>query len=126
VESAGLRGLGSTRCRRSILRTVRSSTGTSALGGWVIETRVGKIFFSGDTGYAPLFAEICKRLGPMRLSFIPSAVQPRWFMKAMHVDPPEAVRIHQDVGSNSPWACTATFKLTMSHCPSRRSISTRR
>ena len=85
--------------------------------GWVIETPVGKIFFSGDTGYAPLFAEIGKQLGPMRLSFIPiGGYSPRWFMKAMHVDPPEAVRIHQDVRSEqSVGMHWATFKLTDEH-----------
>jgi len=85
--------------------------------GWVIETPAGKVYFSGCTGYAPLFQEIGTRLGPMRLSFIPiGGYSPRWFMRAMHVDPPEAVRIHQDVQSEqSVGMHWATFKLTDEH-----------
>jgi L-ascorbate metabolism protein UlaG (beta-lactamase superfamily) len=85
--------------------------------GWVIETPAGKVYFSGCTGYAPLFQEIGKRLGPMRLSFIPvGGYSPRWFMRSMHADPPEAVRIHQDVRSEqSVGMHWATFKLTDEH-----------
>ena len=85
--------------------------------GWVIETRSGKIYFSGCTGYAPLFKEIGSRLGPMRLSLIPiGGYSPRWFMRSMHVDPPEAVRIHQDVRSEqSVGMHWATFPLTDEH-----------
>ncbi|MBW1916598.1 MAG: MBL fold metallo-hydrolase [Deltaproteobacteria bacterium] len=82
--------------------------------GWVLETASGKIFFSCDTGYCPDFKEIGRRLGPMRLSLIPiGGYMPRWFMRPMHVNPKEAVMIHQDVGSRQSigmhWG---TFKLT--------------
>ncbi|MFP3867721.1 MAG: MBL fold metallo-hydrolase [Desulfobacteraceae bacterium] len=82
--------------------------------GWVLETTCGKIFFSCDTGYSPDFQEIGRRLGPMRLSLIPiGGYMPRWFMRPMHVNPEEAVMIHQDVGSQQSigmhWG---TFKLT--------------
>lgn len=82
--------------------------------GWVIEAPAGNIFFSGCTGYAPLFSEIGKRLGPIRLSFIPvGGYAPRWFMQPMHVGPPEAVRIHQDLGSaQSIGTHWGTFELT--------------
>jgi L-ascorbate metabolism protein UlaG (beta-lactamase superfamily) len=82
--------------------------------GWVIEGKQGKVFFAGDTGYSPVFKEIGERFGPMRISIIPiGAYMPRWFMKPFHVDPPEAVRIHQDTNS---WQSIAshwgTFKLS--------------
>lgn len=82
--------------------------------GWVLETPVGKIFFAGDTGYSPDFREIGQRLGPMRLSLIPiGGYMPRWFMQPMHLNPREAVLVHQDVRSHESigmhWG---TFKLT--------------
>jgi len=82
--------------------------------GWVLETPAGNIFFTGDTGYAPHFQEIGERLGPMRLSLIHiGGYRPRWFMRPMHANPPEAVRIHRDVRSRQSigmhWG---TFALT--------------
>jgi L-ascorbate metabolism protein UlaG (beta-lactamase superfamily) len=66
--------------------------------GWVLETKHGKILFAGDTGYAPFFREIRKKLGPMRLALLPiGSYRPRWFMKTIHMDPPEAVAAHQDL-----------------------------
>ena len=68
--------------------------------GWVIETPQQKLFFAGDTGYSKDFLAIGKRFGAMDLSLIPiGAYAPRWFMKAMHCSPEEAVQIHLDVGS---------------------------
>jgi N-acyl-phosphatidylethanolamine-hydrolysing phospholipase D len=82
--------------------------------GWVLETPAGRIFFAGDTGYSPEFREIGARCGPMRLALIPvGGYQPRWFMGAMHVNPPEAVRIHLDLQSRqSVGMHWGTFKLT--------------
>ncbi len=75
--------------------------------GWIIEfpaqnksTEAFKIFFAGDTGYSDDFAEIGRVHGPIDLSLIPiGAYEPRWFMKEVHVNPEEAVKIHLDVGS---------------------------
>ena len=82
--------------------------------GWVLATPVGSIFFAGDTGYSPDFKKIGQRLGPMRLSLIPiGGYMPRWFMKPMHLNPLEAVLVHQDVQSQQSigmhWG---TFNLT--------------
>jgi N-acyl-phosphatidylethanolamine-hydrolysing phospholipase D len=66
--------------------------------GWVLETKRGKIFFAGDTGYAPHFKEIREKLGPMRLALLPiGSYRPRWFMKTIHMDPPDAVSAHKDL-----------------------------
>jgi N-acyl-phosphatidylethanolamine-hydrolysing phospholipase D len=82
--------------------------------GWVLETPAGKIYFTGDSGYAPHFKEIGERLGPMRLALIHiGGYRPRWFMRTMHINPEEAVRVHQDVRSQQSigmhWG---TFALT--------------
>jgi L-ascorbate metabolism protein UlaG (beta-lactamase superfamily) len=82
--------------------------------GWVIETKLGAVFFAGCTGYAPHFEEIGDRFGPIRISLIPiGAYRPRWFMGSMHVDPVEAVKIHKDLRSLQSIAMHwGTFKLS--------------
>lgn len=83
--------------------------------GWVITVPGFRFYFSGDTGYhAPLFREIGVRLGPFDLAAIPiGGYEPRWFMKTRHVNPEEAVRIHEDVGASRSVAVHwGTFVLT--------------
>ncbi|XP_041113404.1 N-acyl-phosphatidylethanolamine-hydrolyzing phospholipase D-like isoform X2 [Polyodon spathula] len=67
-------------------------------GSWSVLGPGNRFFFAGDTGYCSAFEQIGKRFGPFDLAAIPiGAYEPRWFMKAQHVDPEEAVRIHIDV-----------------------------
>ena len=67
--------------------------------GWVVKFPQQNLFFAGDTGYSKNFEEIGKRC-PMDLSLIPiGAYAPHGFMKYMHVNPEEAVKIHLDVKS---------------------------
>lgn len=42
----------------------------SLWGGWVLDSGKEKIYFSGDSGYADLFREIGKRLGPFDIGFM--------------------------------------------------------
>lgn len=64
--------------------------------GYVIQAPEGAIYFAGDTGMGPHFAQIRDRFGPMRLSMIPiGAYKPRWFMSAVHTSPLEAVQAHK-------------------------------
>lgn len=83
-------------------------------GGWVMEIQGKRLYYAGDSGYAPLFQDIGKRLGPMDLAILPiGAYQPRWFMKPVHLDAEEAVQVHLDVGSRQSIACHwGTFRLT--------------
>jgi N-acyl-phosphatidylethanolamine-hydrolysing phospholipase D len=68
--------------------------------GFVVEGKGGKLFFPGDTGYSKDFADIRARIGPMNVALLPiGAYEPRWFMKPMHTNPDDAVRIHQDLES---------------------------
>ncbi len=75
-------------------------TNKTLWAGWVVETPEQKMFFAGDTGYSQDFKDIGERFGSMDISLIPiGAYAPRWFMQDMHVNPDEAVQIHQDVQS---------------------------
>lgn len=85
----------------------RSSLGhnSSLWVGWVIESDPNgtkkKCYFVGDTGYNPFdFVSIGVHFGPIDLSLIPiGTYRPRAFMRDVHIDPKESVRIHKDVGS---------------------------
>ena len=83
--------------------------------GFVVEMRGRKIFFAGDTGYSADFRDIGAKFAPMDLSLIPiGAYDPRAFMQPVHVNPEEAVKIHQDVGSRLSVAMHwGTFRLTL-------------
>ncbi len=88
---------------------------TTLWTGWVV--RIGKcqFYFAGDTGYNPHdFRAARERLGPMDLALIPiGAYSPRWFMKPVHVNPQEAVQIHEDLGARlSIGMHWKTFRLT--------------
>jgi len=64
-------------------------------GGFVVGSKAGNVYFSGDTGWGDHFAQIAKRFQPIRLALLPiGAYLPRWFMKPAHIDPAEAVEAH--------------------------------
>ena len=67
-------------------------------GGFVVVAGGMRIFFAGDTGYAPFFREIHQRLGVIDLALLPiGAYEPQWFMQAIHMNPAEAVQAHLDL-----------------------------
>ena len=83
-------------------------------GGFVIALAEARIYFAGDTAYASFFPAIRDRLGPIDLALLPiGAYEPRWFMRAVHMNPDEAVRAHLDVGAAmSIGMHFGTFQLT--------------
>ncbi|GIJ44606.1 membrane protein [Virgisporangium aliadipatigenens] len=72
----------------------------SLWGGWVLSSGEFKIYFAGDTGYGHWFAEIGARHPDIDLALLPvGAYEPRWFMRAVHTNPAEAVRACLDLGA---------------------------
>jgi L-ascorbate metabolism protein UlaG (beta-lactamase superfamily) len=83
-------------------------------GGFILVAGGARIFFAGDTAYAPFFRDIRRRLGPIALALVPiGAYEPRWFMKDVHMNPAEAVQAHIDLeASESVSMHFGTFQLT--------------
>lgn len=82
--------------------------------GIVVEIGGKRFYFVGDTGYNNKeFREIKENFGSMDLSLIPiGAYYPRKFMQSVHINPDEAVQIHEDVESRlSVAGHFSTFKL---------------
>jgi L-ascorbate metabolism protein UlaG (beta-lactamase superfamily) len=92
----------------------RFDANRSLWGGWLLESPDFRFFFAGDTGYSADFRDIRERLGPVDLAALPiGSYEPRWFMKVMHVNPEEAVRIHKDLEARYSVAIHwGTFDLT--------------
>lgn len=69
---------------------------------WMIETDDPdlRIYFGADSGYAQHFADIRAHLGAPDVALLPiGAYRPRWFMRRVHMNPPEAVQAFQDLGA---------------------------
>jgi L-ascorbate metabolism protein UlaG (beta-lactamase superfamily) len=83
-------------------------------GGFVIEAGGRTVYFAGDTGYCPHFAEIRSRFPRIDLALLPiGAYEPRWFMAVHHMNPEEAVRAHLDLGADTSIGMHhGTFQLT--------------
>jgi L-ascorbate metabolism protein UlaG (beta-lactamase superfamily) len=83
-------------------------------GGFILEASGRRIFFAGDTAYAPFFRDVRQRFGPMDLALLPiGAYEPRWFMQAVHMNPAEAAQAHLDLeASESVGMHFGTFQLT--------------
>ncbi|RNL65528.1 hypothetical protein EFK50_05180 [Nocardioides marmoriginsengisoli] len=67
---------------------------------WVVAAGAGDsrraVFFGGDTGYTPAFADIGEAHGPFDLTVLPiGAYDARW--SDIHMNPAEAVQTHLDV-----------------------------
>ncbi len=89
-------------------------------GGYALFAPDFDVFFAGDTGYSKDFKDIHTRFAARQkdrgfdLALLPiGAYEPRWFMTDQHVNPEEAVRIHQDLHARrSIGVHWGTFELT--------------
>ena len=82
---------------------------------WMVEIDEFICWYSGDTGYNPFqFKEIGTRFSRVDLGLISiGAYEPRWFMKDVHIDPEEAVQIHEDIHAKHSLAIQwGTFPMT--------------
>ncbi|AIQ61498.1 MBL fold metallo-hydrolase [Paenibacillus borealis] len=63
---------------------------------WVIQGKNTKVFYSGDSGYGPHFAEIGRKYGPFDLTLMECGqYDPRW--ADIHMLPEQTVEAHLDV-----------------------------
>lgn len=82
---------------------------------WMLQIGDKTIWYSGDTGYNTYqFKDIGREFKTIDLAIISiGAYEPRWFMEEMHINPEEAVQIHQDIKSKHSIAVQwGTFQLT--------------
>ncbi|XP_060576101.1 N-acyl-phosphatidylethanolamine-hydrolyzing phospholipase D-like [Ruditapes philippinarum] len=99
-------------CKRTI-----SDTNKALWCSWVVKGPKHSFYFAGDTGYCCAFKQIGNKYGPFSLSAIPiGAYEPRWFMRPQHVNPEEAVIMHEELKSEkSVGIHWGTFRLTTEH-----------
>lgn len=83
-------------------------------GSFVVEHADQRVYFAGDSGYGPHFAQIAERYGAFDLSLLPiGAYEPRWFMQEQHMNPQDAVQAHLDLRSKQSLGIHfGTFRLT--------------
>lgn len=71
---------------------------TCLWGSFAVRSPQSRFFFTGDTAYCPVFKQIGHTFGPFDFAAIPiGAYAPRWFMRDVHCNPEEALKIHQDL-----------------------------
>lgn len=83
--------------------------------GFVLQHEAQRIYFAGDTGYCGHFKEIGERFEEIDLALIPiGAYDPQDYMRAVHLNPEEAVQVHLDVRSRLSVAMHwGTFRMTL-------------
>jgi N-acyl-phosphatidylethanolamine-hydrolysing phospholipase D len=87
---------------------------TCLWGSYSVLGAESRFFFTGDTAYCSVFKTVSEFFGPYDMAAIPiGAYTPRWFMKDVHCNPEEAVKIHQDLRAKRSCAIHwGTFPMT--------------
>jgi N-acyl-phosphatidylethanolamine-hydrolysing phospholipase D len=72
------------------------------------------VYFAGDTGMGPHFANVRERFGSPAVALLPiGAYAPTWFMRAHHTAPSEAVEAHLALGAGQSYGIHwGTFDLS--------------
>jgi L-ascorbate metabolism protein UlaG (beta-lactamase superfamily) len=97
-DSASLRGVTIT-CAPSRHYSGRRWMDNSTLwSSWMLRGAGRAVYFSGDTGYGPHFAEIRRRLGAADINLMKIGAYGETWLD-IHMDPESAVRAHQDLGA---------------------------
>lgn len=69
---------------------------------WLIKGKELKIYFGGDSGYFPGYAEIGEKYGPIDFAALPiGAFRPIWFMGPVHLSPKQAIKAFIDLKANT-------------------------
>ena len=74
---------------------------TTLWSSWAVAGPRHRVFFGGDTGYTPAFADLGAAHGPFDLTVLPiGAYSDLWPL--IHMTPEEAVGAHRDLTSDTP------------------------
>ncbi|HEY5647588.1 MAG TPA: MBL fold metallo-hydrolase, partial [Pseudomonadales bacterium] len=82
---------------------------------WALQWQDFSVWFGGDTGYNDVqFRAIGERFGRFDLGILPiGSYAPREYMKAVHLSPEDAVKVHHDIRADRSMAMHwGTFHLT--------------
>jgi L-ascorbate metabolism protein UlaG (beta-lactamase superfamily) len=69
---------------------------------WKIASPTRALYFAGDTGYGPVFAELGRTHGPFDAALLPiGAYEPASIMRPVHLNPEEAVAAGRDLKAST-------------------------
>jgi len=69
-------------------------------GAWALRHPSFSFFFAGDLGYSEDVQDIGRAVRGFDFAAIPiGGYEPRWFFHPQHINPQEAVRVHQEIGA---------------------------